>query len=375
MASFLTDFDTLMENILTDYSNLDPTPDTSEGTMVYIKAACLASMLWGLYRYQDYTAKQVFPDTADTDSLNHWGSVYGIARQTDETDSVYAARILNYLQTPPEGGTANDYQTWALSVTSTINAQEDFVPAAVNTATNQITTTETWVQDSAIFPNIVTFVTAGTLPSGLSLATNYYVNYVDATHITVSASSGGSVVPLGTQGTGTHTIVPATTPLYHAETVSVITPMSTLTPTQPGYVSIVVNPDTVGNTLDAGDKAAFLAGAGMTTLLNAIQAYIETVRPVTAAGTTVQPTSELSTGIDITVTPSTLSLNQLNTISADITAFMETLVPGQILYLAKLGAICVNDGAINATVNTPVDDLVPSNYQTIVLAGSPSIHF
>jgi uncharacterized phage protein gp47/JayE len=371
MASeFLVEFDDLMEQILLDYKNLDPSPDVNEGSIVYIKAACLASMLWGLYRFQDYIAKQEFPDTADTDNLNHWGAIYGIARNSGEADSAYAARILQYLQSPPAGGTALDYKNWSLSVTTTINAQENFLPAAVNIGTNQITTAAEWVQDSATFPNIVTFATNGTLPSGLSAGTQYYVNNVDATHITVSTTRGGLAISLLTQGTGTHTIVPDTTVLYHAESVNVVTPPAVL----PGTVTIVVAPNRTDDSLGSADVATFLTSAGMTTLLNAIYAYIETVRPVTAASTSVVATSGYSTAIDITVTPATLTTTQLSTMVSDIAAFMSTLVPGQVLFHSKLEAICVNDGAESANVTTPSADIYPTQFQVVLLSGTPTVH-
>ena len=51
--SFKKDFDDLFNTILTDYKNQFPTADTSQGSLIYIEAACLASALWGIYYYQD----------------------------------------------------------------------------------------------------------------------------------------------------------------------------------------------------------------------------------------------------------------------------------------------------------------------------------
>ena len=374
MSSFLRDFDSLMEDIITDYTNLDPSPDTSEGSIVYIKAACLASMLWGLYRFQDYIAKQPFPDTCDTDNLNHWGSIYGIARETGESDSAYAARILSFLAAPPEGGTANDYATWAKSVTSTINVQENFLSTAVDITGNTITLSTPWSDDSQSIPNVVTFSTTGTLPSGLALSTQYYIVGSSGTLIQVASSRGGSALSLGSQGTGTHSIVPASTPLYHAEAVDIITPMTVPTASTPGTVTVVVDPNTTDNILDSADKAIFISGSGMTTLNAAIKAYIETVRPVTASGTMVLASIPVSQSIEIMVTPSTLSSSVLQTMASDVSAFMDTLGPGQILYTSKLQAICVNDGATSATCITPSIDVTPTGYQIITLSGTPNVH-
>lgn len=108
------DFDTILKEILTDYSNLDEAPDTAQGSMPFIMGSVLASMIWGLYRYQDYIAKQVFVDTADTEHLNQWGSIYGISRLTDESDSDYLTRILEFIRFPPAGGNALDFKNWVL---------------------------------------------------------------------------------------------------------------------------------------------------------------------------------------------------------------------------------------------------------------------
>jgi uncharacterized phage protein gp47/JayE len=115
MASpFDKDFDEILQEILVDYSNLDSNPDTSQGSMPFIMGSVLASMVWGLYRYQDWINLQHFPDTASTDNLNHWGSVYDITRLDTDTDATYLTKILNFLRQPPAGGNALDFENWAL---------------------------------------------------------------------------------------------------------------------------------------------------------------------------------------------------------------------------------------------------------------------
>lgn len=81
-----------------------------------------------------------------------------------------------------------------------------FAPSAVNTGTSRITLP---AFGYPINGWQVQFSTTGTLPGGLSAATNYYVNKIDNNTITVYADSGlTSQVTLTTQGTGTHTITP-----------------------------------------------------------------------------------------------------------------------------------------------------------------------
>jgi uncharacterized phage protein gp47/JayE len=139
-GEFFKTFDELMQNILTDYTNLDPSPDTSVGSVVFIKAACLASALWGLYRYQDYIARQIFPDTSDTENLEHHGTVLGLARLAGEVDSDYLTRILAFLRKPPAGGNKYDYISWTKQysdgskIVTTTNLDPDGNPYYVGTA-------------------------------------------------------------------------------------------------------------------------------------------------------------------------------------------------------------------------------------------------
>ena len=116
MADFSKDFDDLLDGILTDYRNQFPEVDTSQGSLVFIKAACTASALWGLYRYQDYIAEQIFPDSADSAHLEHHAWVRGLERKTGETDAELLARLLKYIRRPPAGGNRYDYVKWALEV-------------------------------------------------------------------------------------------------------------------------------------------------------------------------------------------------------------------------------------------------------------------
>ncbi len=113
---FQKDFDELLNSILTDYVNQFPDVDISQGSLVFVRSACLASALWGLYKYQDYIAQQIFPDTADTDNLEHHALVRGLTRKPGESDAQLLARLLDYIRRPPAGGNKYDYVKWATSV-------------------------------------------------------------------------------------------------------------------------------------------------------------------------------------------------------------------------------------------------------------------
>lgn len=114
--AFKKTFDEILNGILTDFRNIFPSVDVSQGSLAYMKAAGYASALWGLYKYQEWISKQVFPDTAATEALEHHAWVRGIPRTAGENDADYLARLLDYIRRPPAGGNKYDYEKWAKEV-------------------------------------------------------------------------------------------------------------------------------------------------------------------------------------------------------------------------------------------------------------------
>ena len=129
MSFSLPGFDELLNNLLTDYKNQFPEADISQGSLIFIKSACYASALWGLYQYQEWIARQIFPDTADPEYMERHAWVRGLARRAGESDDALLARLLDYIRRPPAGGNRYDYVKWALEV--------DGVEAAVCIPTGQ----------------------------------------------------------------------------------------------------------------------------------------------------------------------------------------------------------------------------------------------
>lgn len=341
---YLRSYDDLLAAMLVDYGNLSPAPDITVGSPVYIKCSVLASAIWGIYKYQDWLAQQPFPDTADTDNLNHLGSMYGISRISGENDNDYAARIINFMRVPPAGGTLVDYQNWALECPATTVADlESFLPGAVNTVSSEITLAQDWNDGS-----LVTFTSTGTLPAPLVAGTQYALGRQSATQYQVYDSSFSTQIVLTTQGTGLHTVYPDPAVTYSVEYAKAFGP-PTVTP---GQVVVVVLPDDEG----------ILGTGAMDHLLAAVLVYVDARRPASAALTDVVAASPIVSDVTITVKPITAPVA---TIQSDIVAYMDTLAPGDTLYLSKLEAIAIQDGAYDAVVSVPAVDVVPTVYQVI----------
>ena len=114
--TYKKEFDDILNGILTDFANILPGVDISQGSLAYMKAAGYASALWGLYEYQQWISRQAFCDTADPEYLEHHAWVHGLSRTAGETDAAYLVRLLAHIRRPPAGGNKYDYEKWALEV-------------------------------------------------------------------------------------------------------------------------------------------------------------------------------------------------------------------------------------------------------------------
>lgn len=251
MGYALPGFDALLNDVLTDYRNqFDGRADTSEGSLVFIRSACLASALWGLYQHQAYIARQVFPDTADDEHLEHHGWVRGIGRKVGESTADYLARILDDIRRPPAGGNRYDYEKWAKEVAG--------------------------VKAAYAFP----------LVQG--------PESVDVIIVAQGVAAGGDV------------------------------------PTQE--------------------------------LLDAVASYIEGVRPVGARFVRVLAPAILNQDVAMEVSGTGLNTEA---IQADIETYLNALVPGQPLYVSRLAAIAIENGADDATVSMPSTTVTPESHEMI----------
>ena len=357
MSAYDKDFDTLLAEILADYQNLDSAPDISQGSITFIKGACLASALWSLYKYNDWLSKQQFPDQADSNNRDHWGTIYGIPRLTGETDDDYGKRIISLLQQPSAGGTAKDYFDWAKAAVPSpgipANIAETFLPAAVDVGGDRImldgtTNSLGWVDQDPIL-----FTSSGTLPSPLVAGTQYYAIRRDTTAVQPSLTAGGAPIDLAGQGTGLHQVYHATQSTdpnsFYVENVSVITPNSTPVPTQPGTVTLVIVPSD-----EAILDPAYLYHPATAALLTTVSDYVDARRPVTAGINSVAMESTSNYSIVMACSPVTINTT---TISNDVFTYVNSLTPGAVLYKVQLESIALRDGAINAVVTTPTFDV------------------
>jgi hypothetical protein len=111
--SFKEDPDTILNEILRDYENQLSDIDRSVGTITHIHATALRNALWGIYERIDRVGRQIFPDTADSRFLERHCAIYGITRDSGESDASLLSRLISRLRNPPAGGNKYDWPRWA----------------------------------------------------------------------------------------------------------------------------------------------------------------------------------------------------------------------------------------------------------------------
>lgn len=78
-------FEEIREAILRDTKSIWPSADVSEDSDHFVHASRLASCTSGQYAHQHWIARQIFPDTADSDYLERHAAMRGIYRRNPTT--------------------------------------------------------------------------------------------------------------------------------------------------------------------------------------------------------------------------------------------------------------------------------------------------
>ena len=389
--NFQKDFDALFAAMLIDWQNQNPDADLSQGSLIYMKSACLASALWGLYKYQDWIARQIFPDTAETAYLEHHAWVKNITKNVAETDAALLARLLDDIRRPPAGGNQYDYIKWALAVSGVAKAY--CVPLGQGLGTvDVIILADTAIAGEEIPSNssrigVTDAVTANKLQDSTAtfstahavVAGDIVENPLRGTRTTVTAIDSTTQLALADDlfkfagepyivycQTGVNTTATAnklidSAGIFTDETYTVL----------PGDVVENVSDDTE-TTVTTVDSATQLTleddiftATGKTYvirgLVGRVKSYIDPLRPVTASKITIFAPTTVTQAVTMTVTGTA----DRTAIASDITAYINTMIPGQTLYKAKLSQIAMDAGADNVSISTPAADVAATTYQMI----------
>ena len=316
--NFQKDFDVLFAAMLTDWRNQFPDADTSQGSLIYLKSACLASAVWGLYKYQEWIAAQIFPDTAETQQMEHHAWLRDIIRRVGEDDATLLARLLENIRRPPAGGNSFDYVNWALTI--------DNVKAA------------------------------HCVPLGQGAGTVDVVIIADETHTGQELPS--SYVDI------TATVTSLTALKLEDGTANFLDPSALVR-----IGDLVVNDDldteakvtAIDSTMELSLDTDIFTVVGQTSTVKAlttqVKEYIDIVRPVTASAVRVLAPTITTQAVTMAITGAGVDKTEL---AASITTYINSLVLGETLYVSRLVAIAIDAGATNAVVSTPASDVIPA---------------
>lgn len=320
---FQKSFDDLLDQILTDFRNQYPEVDTSQGSLIFMRSACLASALWGLYHYQAYISRQIFPDTADATNLEHHAWVQGITRTYGETDAALLARLLDDIRRPPAGGNKHDYIKWALAVDNVAAAY--CFPLAQGLGTVDVVIVANSTTTGAEMPSSYADKSGSVTATGLKKLIDSAANYTD---------------PAG--------------PVRIGDLVT----NNTLT----GQAKVTAIDSATQLSLDTDIFTATGQTYTIKSLTQQIKGYIDDRRPVTASIVRVLAPTITPQAVTMSVTGSGVDKTR---IAQDITAYLQTLTPGESLYRSRLSAIAIAAGAVNAVVSVPAADVTPGSYELL----------
>ena len=325
-------FDEELAQILIDYQNqswIDPETgetlspvDTSQGSLIFIKAAVLAAAKWGLHRHQSWIAKQIFADLADPEQLEHHCWLRGIYRASGESDESLLSRYLEDLREPAAGGNAADYVRWAKQVTNVAKAWAFACGNGVGTV------------DVLILAD--PDITGSEIPS----------SHEDLS-ATTTATTAGSLADSGatfvSDGVAIGDVVRNTT--TDAET------------TVSGVTS---------ETVLALKDDIFTSGQNyeLVSLVEQVHTYIDGLNPAEMHADDLRVMAPFVVQQNVTMTiPGDVA--DPDDVAADIEAFMAAMIPGQDLHPTRLAALAISLGEESADVTDPAAPVVTSDYQLI----------
>ena len=296
-----------------------------------VYARVLAGLAHGLYGYVDWLANQIIYDTAEAEFLARWASIWGVTRKPASTATGSVTFAVSSGAVIPSGTLLQaldgvQYQTTA-DATVTVPTATASVAALVAAAAGNRTTGQTLTLTSPIV-GVQSSATAGALTGGADLESDddLRARLIDRIQQPPHGGDAHDYVTWALE-------VPGVTrawcfPLELGE----------------GTVTVrFVRDDDASLIPDAGEVAA-------------VQAYIDALRPVTAAVTVVAPTA-VPLAFSIAVAPDTTA------VKAAVQAELSDLIareakPGGTISLSHIrAAISAAAGEDNYTMSAPSADV------------------
>lgn len=331
------DYTAVREAILRDIANQLPDAAVGSDSDYAIRANAVAAAIEGIYQHQQWIARQILPDTADSDYLERWAGLYGLTRKAASLASGAIAFSGTVGAAVPIGTEARTADNVAyLSTAAGVIGSGGSVDVAAQA---------------------VAAGTAGNADPGAALTLTSAPVGIASAAVMVAMSGGAEVesnadllarllarIQQPPHGGAKHDYEAWARAVAGVDRAYVFPLRRGL-----GTVDVVPMP------------ASGLPGAQ---LLADVQAYIDDVRPVTAACLVMAPT-EVPVDVSATLTLSGVSLGEVtDDINAALASYFATLGPGDTVVLTRIATLIgsvdgVTDFALSspaANVGTTVDD-------------------
>ncbi|OVZ94851.1 phage tail protein [Yersinia frederiksenii] len=333
-------FEDIRSAILRDILNLNPEADTGVDSDYFVRASSVASVATGIYQYQGWIVRQIFPDTADTEFLEWHARTRNLSRKSATT----------------------------ASGTLTVTGEPGATAAAGYTATRgdlSYTTTAAVTLDSAGNGTVAaSFATAGT-----------------AGNTTAAASGTFTATPVGFDSTVIMGVMSGGT---DAETDAELLAR---------LLDIIRRPPAGGNKYDFrrwamsidGVTAAYVYplrrglgtvdvvvtsadGLPSAAIIAVVQAYIDDVRPVTAKNCLVLAPTLKTVDMHISVSLNGVTLDVATAeIKSAVAEYIDKLNPGD-TFIRSQAEMLVSavTGVVDRDIVTPAANVIPAVNETVV---------
>lgn len=332
-------YDEIRAALLTDYQNQIPGADISEGSDIYVKASVLASALWGLYQYQRYIEKQIFPDQADSAGLERHTSIRGISRKQPAKASGTATLTGTSGTVVPSGLT--------LKVSNGVS----FETTTGGTISASILDVTARAKDGGVSGNIAinTALTVQDPPSGCNSAATAKTAFTGGTDREKDSALLARLLdvirqpPAGGKKND-----------YRQWALGVS-----------GVADCIVYPTRRG--LGTVDLVILTSGAGASripnqALLDSVKTYIDTVRPVTVKDMLILAPTAKSQAVTASIkVASGYTFTQVKPwVETAINNYLNVMSPMEVLYKSKLEkAISDVEGVNDRSVTLPSGNVTP----------------
>lgn len=172
MAATIKKLDEIRDDQLREIKNLLPDADTGSDSDFHVRASGVASAVEGLYAYQQWQTRQIFPDTADPDFLLRHAAMYRMSLKPAVAASGML-RVFGIVGTSVPAGL--QFNVGAIGYTSTSSSKIGADGTAIVTAAANVTgsaaniTQPVSVQLMSVPPGIQSQATLLTMVGGLEI--------------------------------------------------------------------------------------------------------------------------------------------------------------------------------------------------------------